>query len=229
MAATTQNLSDRKAAPAGSAPLLWARLGSLLSVLPLGVWTLNHLADNLSAYGGAEAWQRQVTSYSSPISHGITLIVVLGPLLVHMVWGIQRMFTFRPNNVTYSTWGNTKYIVQRVAGVGVLFFLGAHIWLAMLQPRLVHGHPEQFNHIAATMFHHGPTLMVYLLGSLGVAYHLANGVSTFAWQWGLVSGRKSLGRFDVLAAVIFVVTLVLAYGAIYALYQAGSTLPPVDL
>ena len=32
----------------------WTRLASLLSILPLGVWTANHLYDNLSAFFGKE-------------------------------------------------------------------------------------------------------------------------------------------------------------------------------
>ncbi|MBX5482969.1 MAG: succinate dehydrogenase [Myxococcaceae bacterium] len=227
MAATTENLSDRKAATAGTRPFLWARLGSLLSILPLGVWTVNHLADNLGAFKGAEVWERQVTQYNSPISHVITLVVVLGPLVIHAAWGIQRLFSFRPNNVAYPFWGNLKYLVQRIAAVGVLLFIGAHLWLALLHPRLVEGHAEPFSDIASAMRHHWPTLVVYLLGTLGVAYHLANGVSTFSWMWGAVGGRRSLARFDIVAAVVFFVVLAMAWGVIYALYQAGAAFPPM--
>jgi succinate dehydrogenase / fumarate reductase, cytochrome b subunit len=226
MAATTEDLADRPTLPPGTRPLMWARLGSLLSILPLGIWTVNHLWDNLWAFRGAREWERAVTEYPHWFAHVLTLVMVFVPLLIHTAWGIQRLGSFRPNNNRYPTYGNLKYIVQRVAAVGVLAFLGAHIWLAMLRPRLLEGHAEPFAGIASEMRHHGPTLLVYLLGTLGVAYHLANGLSTFAWQWGLVSGRRSLQRFDWLAIALFVLLLVMSWGAIYALWDAGGAFPP---
>lgn len=226
MAGTTENLSERAAVPPGTGPLLWARLGSLVSILPLGVWTLNHLWKNLSAFSGAEAWEREVTHYPHPVAHVITLVIVLLPLLIHTIWGIQRLLSFQPNNRRYGYFSNFKYLIQRIAAVGVLGFLGAHIWMAMLRPRLLHGRPEAFADIAREMAFHGPTITVYLLGTLGVSYHLANGLSNFVWQWGLVSGRRSLQRFDYVAIGLFIVMLVMSWGAIYALYAAGQAIGP---
>ena len=62
----------------------------------------------------------------------------------------------------------------------------------MLHPRLTTGRPEPFADIAHEMHHHVPTLVVYVLGTLGVAYHLANGLHTFAMGWGIVSSRRAL-------------------------------------
>jgi succinate dehydrogenase / fumarate reductase, cytochrome b subunit len=59
-----------------------------------------------------------------------------------------RLFSFRPNNLAYNNYGNLKYILQRITAVGALFFLGAHIWLAFLRPRLLGGAPEAFADIA---------------------------------------------------------------------------------
>ena len=226
MAATPEALDERPAASPSTRPLMWARLGSLVSILPLGIWTVNHLWDNLAAFRGAQAWQQEVTEHPHWFAHALTLVLVFAPLLIHTVWGVQRLISFRPNNRRYPTFANLKYIVQRVAAVGVLAFLGAHIWLALLQPRLLEGHAEPFADIASEMRYHLPTLIVYVLGTLGVAYHLANGLSTFAWQWGLVSGRRSLQRFDWVAIALFAVLLVMSWGAIYALWRAGAVFPP---
>ena len=45
-----------------------SRLGSFLAVVPLTIWTIDHLWNNLAAFKGAEAWQSQVTEYSHPIA-----------------------------------------------------------------------------------------------------------------------------------------------------------------
>jgi succinate dehydrogenase / fumarate reductase cytochrome b subunit len=199
-----------------------ARLGSLLAFLPLSVWTILHLWNNLAAFQGAAAWQSQVTEYTHPLAQFATLVIVLLPLLLHIIWGIGRLRTARPNNVRYGFFGNLKYAVQRLSALGVLAFLGAHIWLAMLHPRFVQHHPEYFGDIAHEMHHHGPTLAVYLLGTLGVTFHLANGISTFAMGWGVVSSRRALKKLELGTIALFLVLLAMAWGAIYALYTAGA-------
>lgn len=214
-------------APSSASSSFWfARIGSLLAVLPLSVWTIHHVWENLSAFKGAETWEREVTHYDNPFTFLVTLIIVLLPLLIHTVWGIGRLFSSRPNLGTYRTFGNLKYVLQRLAAVGVLLFLGAHIWQAFLHPRLVLGHPERFQDIAAFMHHNTPTLIVYLLGTLGVAFHLANGLWTFCWQFGLAGGeKKAFKRMDVVMVIFFVVLLAMSWAAIFALYQAGAAFP----
>ena len=64
------------------------RLGSLLAVVPLGVWVVNHLWNNLSAFKGEAAWQHDVTEYSHPLAFFASSIVALLPLgLLQVVYG----------------------------------------------------------------------------------------------------------------------------------------------
>lgn len=214
-------------------PLLKSRLGSFLAVVPLTFWVINHLWDNLSAFQAlgdngdrGAAWQNSVTGYQHPYSMIATFIIVLLPLLIHSAWGVMRLFSFKPNLGAYPNYGNLKYILQRISAVGALFFIGAHMWLAFLSPRLTQGHPEAFTDIATEMHHHGPTLIVYLLGTLGVCYHLANGIQGFAMGWGILSSERSMRRFEPWSILIFLVLLAMAWGVIYALYSFGAALPP---
>ena len=214
-------------------PLLKSRLGSFLAVVPLTFWVINHLWDNLSAFqalgergDGGAAWQEAVTSYRHPFSMVLTFIIVLLPLLIHTGWGLMRLFTFKPNLGAYPNYGNLKYILQRITAVGALFFIGAHMWLAFLHPRLVEGNPEPFSDIAREMHHHMPTLVVYLLGTLGVCYHLANGLQGFAMGWGILASERSMRRFEPWSILLFLVLLAMAWGAIFALYTAGANIPP---
>jgi succinate dehydrogenase / fumarate reductase cytochrome b subunit len=199
-----------------------SRLGSLFAFLPLGVWTLNHLWNNLAAFRGADAWQSAVTEYPHPVAQLATAIVVLVPLVVHTVWGVGRLFSSKPNNVRYGFYANLKYLLQRLSAIGLALFLGAHMWLAMLKPRLTEGHAEPFADIAHEMHSHRPTLVVYLLGSLAVAYHLANGIQTFAMGWGLVSSRAALRKLEWISILTLVIVLAMAWSVIYALYAAGA-------
>ena len=219
---------DQAAPPAArtvAGKFLASRLGSLFAILPLGVWTVNHLWNNLAAYDSPRAWEQAVTGHSSAASQIITAFVVLAPLFWHTVWGISRMFRSRPN------WGegrfsNLRYLVQRLSAIGLFLFLGAHLWLAWMQPRLMEGRPEPFGEIAHEMAHHLPTLFVYLLGTLGIAYHLANGLWSFAMGWGLTVGKNALDWMERVSMALFVILVALGWGAVYALYSAGQKLQP---
>lgn len=204
------------------ASFLRTRLGSVLAVVPLGVWTVLHLWDNLAAFRGAEAWQREVTEHGHPIAFVVSGLVALLPLALHTAWGLGRLLTSRPNNVRYNYYANLKYLLQRLSAVGVLLFVGAHLWLAFIRPRLLLGHPEQFADIAHEMHHHTPTIVVYCLGMLGVSYHLANGLHTFCMGFGLVTSRRALRKLEGAAIALFLALLALGLAAVYALWAAGA-------
>jgi len=200
---------------------LRARLGSFLAVVPLGVWTVAHLWQNLAAFKGGDAWQAEVTEYRHPLAFFASSAVALLPLVLHTVWGIGRLVSVQPNNVRYKYFSNVKYLLQRLSAIGVLFFLGAHIWLAMLHPRITTGRPEPFADISHEMATHLPTLIVYVLGTLGVAYHLANGLYSFMMSWGIVTSRRALKKLEGATIVGFLVLLAMSWGVIYALWNAG--------
>jgi succinate dehydrogenase / fumarate reductase cytochrome b subunit len=150
------------------------------------------------------------------------MVVALLPLVLYAVWRIGRLASSKPNSASDKYFANVKYLLQRLSAVGVMLFLGAHVWLALLRPRIATGKAEPFSDIAREMHHHGPTLVVYVLGTLGVAYHLANGLQTFTMSWGIVSSRRALRRLEIGAVLLFLVLLAMSWGAIYALWDAGA-------
>src|SRR4026208_2412756 len=85
-----------------------SRMGSLLAALPLGLWTVNHLWNNLSAFKGAAAWQADVTEYAHPAAFFVSSVVALLPLALHTIWGIARLTMVRPNNLRYRSFDNLK-------------------------------------------------------------------------------------------------------------------------
>lgn len=198
-----------------------ARIASLLAIAPLGVWTVLHLWDNLSAYSGPQAWEQAVTGSRHPLNQVLLAVIVLLPLLLHTVWGIGRLASFRANNVRYPNYDNLKYLLQRLSAIGLLGFVGAHLWLAWFQPRFVEGRPEPFADISHEMAHHTPTLVVYILGVLAVSYHLANGIQGFAMGQGLVASAGALKRLEWVVYLAFIVFLAMGWGAVFALWRAG--------
>ncbi len=157
--ATTTTTHDPGVRTGTSRSLMWTRLGSFLAVVPLGIWTFLHLWNNLAAFDGAESWQNAVTGYKHPVSMVGAFVISLLPLVLHTIWGVGRMFSFKPNITRYSNFDNLKYILQRLTALGAFFFLGAHIWMAFLRPRLLEDHPEAFDirdgRIVASRVYHG--------------------------------------------------------------------------
>lgn len=198
-----------------------ARIASFLAIAPLGIWTVLHLWDNLSAFGGAREWEQAVTGARHPFHQALIVVVVVLPLLLHTIWGIARLASSRPNNVRYGNYDNLKYLLQRLSALGLLGFIGAHLWLAWIQPRVVEGRPEPFTDISHEMAHHTPTLVVYILGVLAVAYHLANGIQTFAMGQGMVGSAAALRRLEWVVYLVFALLLAMGWGSVYALWQAG--------
>jgi len=201
-----------------------ARVASILAIAPLGAWTVMHLWDNLSAFDGPEAWEQRVTGASHPLHQWVLAVLVLLPLLLHTLWGIARLASSRPNNIRYGNYDNLKYLLQRLSALGLLGFIGAHLWLAWAHPRFVEGRPEPFADIAHQMHHHLPTLAVYVLGVLAVAYHLANGLQTFAMGQGVVASAAGLKRLEWVVYLAFALLLALGWGSVYALWSAGAAL-----
>ena len=211
-------------APAGARDIargfLLTRLGSLFAILPLGVWTTNHLWNQLAAYNSPQAWEASVTGHASNATTALTFAFVMVPLLWHSVWGITRMFRSRPA-VSKRGFSNLRYLLQRLSAVGLLLFLGAHLYLAWFEPRFIQGRPEPFLEIAHEMHFHTPTLLVYLLGVLGIAYHLANGVWSFCMGWGVTVSKSGLAWMERVSLLFFALLLAIGWAAVYALYQGG--------
>ena len=201
---------------------LRARLASAVAVLPLGIWTFAHLWNNLAAFEGDEAWQRAVTEYPHPMAEAASAVVVLLPLAIHTIWGIGRLASSRPNNRRYGFYPNLKYVLHRVAAVGVLFFPRSPHGSAFLHPRSDGPSRALLRHPAHEMHFHRPTLIVYLLGTLGVSYHLANGLQTFCMGWGIVSSSTALRRLEWLTILVFAALLGMSWSVVYALYVAGG-------
>jgi succinate dehydrogenase / fumarate reductase cytochrome b subunit len=220
----TTDQPDRTVAPDDRSiarKFLIDRMGSLLAFVPLGVWTAVHLWSQLAAFSGARVWEQSVTAHASPATGALTMALVIGPLLWHVVWGIVRLGRTRTSTVR--NFSNLRYWLQRASAIGLLFFLGAHLWLAWIHPRFVEGRAEPFSDISHEMHHHLPTLVVYILGVLAIAYHLANGVwSLSTMGWGIAVSKSAQAWLERVAVVVFLALLAIGWASIYALYQAGT-------
>ena len=92
---------------------------------------------------------------------------------------------------------NWFYIFQRVTGIFLFFFLLFHILnfrfgaIPGLNTTAVAGNAPRAFAIVAGEFENWAILVVYILGVLATAWHLAYGFWLFAVDWGIVIGERA--------------------------------------
>lgn len=221
--ATTATASSHKA---------WVakRIHSFVGIVPLGIYVILHLSRNVSALAGPEAFDSAIReSWAKPINYFWTILLVYLPLAYHSIYGI--MLTARAektNFFKYPNFENLRYVFQRLSAVGLLGFLFAHIFLTRVHVSmgwLQNGDPVNptgqatYAYFATHMVDLAKgTVIVYALGILATAYHLANGVSTFCISWGITTGKNAMKKADIVALLFGLLLLGLGYAALVGFF-----------
>lgn len=195
------------------------KLFSLLGIVPLGIYVISHLYNNTRSVTGPETFNAYLTqSRETPILIPLMVMIIWVPIFFHGIYGLLVVKRSKPNLVRFPFFENVKWALQRLSGLGLLFFIPAHIYKTRIEPTM-HGQALDFNHMVEAL-HEPLTFAVYLLGVLGVSYHLANGIWQFAIGWGLALSERGMRRMQILSMIVFVSLAVLGYTAIWGFYRA---------
>jgi len=150
----------------------------------------------------------------------ILALIVYIPLIFHSVYG--AMITFeaqaQPN---YHYFAHLLYWLQRLSGIGVLFFIIAHVWNAQLGPLMADTWGTHFEHLVEGFADPESGLVtktVYVLGVLGATFHFANGINTFSITWGIALTPRSQLRMRVISVITFLVLTVSSFYALAAIW-----------
>jgi succinate dehydrogenase / fumarate reductase cytochrome b subunit len=193
---------------------------SILGVVPLGIYVIAHLWTNMYSLGGEESFDRALRATRSSPAFIFLEVFGLGlPILAHAWIGLKIIRRGRPNIARYGTLRNLKYGLQRLSGLGVLLFLGAHVIKARIMPAMAstgdgmetwRGMHEALGEM--------PTFTVYALGLLGISYHLANGLWGAGLTLGLTVTPAAQKRMEWVSALFFVLLLAMSTLAIYGFH-----------
>lgn len=193
----------------------WAsKIFSFFGIFPIGLYVFFHLYGNLRSLLGEESFNQHLREWHSlPMSFTLFVLVIWIPITYHGLYGLFSMKKSQFNGGRFPYFGNLKYILQRLSGLGLLLFIPAHLYKTKIEPSL-EGVSLDFNHMV-----HGLkeplTFFVYMLGILGVSYHLSNGLWQFSIGWGIVRTEKGMKRVQKLSYVLFILLLLMGYGALY--------------
>lgn len=177
---------------------LLRKLHQLTGIVPLGVFYFVHLYTNSTALNGAKTFNDHVGGiHEMPYLLFVEVLGIFVPLLFHSVYGILISGEARLNAGAYPFARNWFYIFQRVTGIYLFFFLLFHILnfrfglIPGLNMTPVAGNADQAYAIVSGEFRATWVMVVYILGLLATAWHLAYGFFLFAVDWGIVIGERA--------------------------------------
>lgn len=107
------------------------KLHSLLGVMPLGAFILEHLFTNGFILGGQKVYDKQVNwllSLPKPVLYGLEILFIALPLLFHGIVGVKIALEAKSNPCQYRFARNWFYSFQRWSGIYLLAFIVYHVW-----------------------------------------------------------------------------------------------------
>jgi succinate dehydrogenase / fumarate reductase cytochrome b subunit len=110
------------------------RLHSLLGVIPVGFFLLEHFYTNYHATQGADAFVEAVNFlWGIPLLPVLEIFFIFIPLMYHAFYGLYIVFRARNNVSQFGTFRNYMFVIQRVTGVITLIFIIWHVWQTRIQ------------------------------------------------------------------------------------------------
>lgn len=211
---------------------LWRRLHSLTGVFPVGVFLINHLLTNSTAFLKPVHFDEHVQWLNSlPWLLSIEFVGIFLPLAYHAAYGVVIALQGRPNARHYPYMDNWRYTLQRVTAWITLVFILVHLghfrfahWFGGVDYKEVS--PDFFAHTQAGFLDVWVPLWVlmtlYLVGLAAAVFHLANGLVTFCITWGITVGDAARRKVGVAAGALGVLLFVWGVLSLVALTR------PVD-
>ncbi len=177
---------------------LLRKLHQLTGIVPLSIFYFVHIYTNSTSLNGEEAFNKHVGDiHAIPYLLLIEIFGIFIPLIFHSVYGVLISAEAKPNLLGYRYGRNWFYMFQRATGIYLFVFLLFHIlnFRFGLIPGLnltpVAGNADRAFAIVAGEFQITWVLIIYFVGLIATAWHLAYGLFLFALDWGIVIGEKA--------------------------------------
>ena len=207
------------------------KLHQLSGIVPLGIFVLEHFYTNSKALNGAESFNTAVKDLQSiPYILFVEIGGIFIPLIYHAVYGLVITFEMRPNNLNYPYPRNWFYMIQRITGFILFFFILFHVLnfrfglIPGLNTVSVAHAPDRAFDIVAGEFRMLPILIVYVVGVTATVWHFANGIWLFLVDWGIAIGERAQ-RLTGYACITFgVLLLTVGLNAISSFIRPGGLL-----
>lgn len=208
------------------------RVHSLLGIIPVGLFLIEHLLTNSLAFLGPQKFNEQVHwLHDLHYLVWLEILFIFLPLAFHAIYGVAIVWTAKNNAHKYPYLDNWRFLLQRYTGVIVLLFVIVHLghfrFAHWFGGELYPGTPDPFGLTQRGFYGIPPGAAwfpIYLVGLLAAVYHFSNGIVTFCITWGIAISVESRKRLSVAAAGVFAVLMIWGILSLYAL-RTVSTAP----
>ncbi|WP_404453390.1 succinate dehydrogenase cytochrome b558 subunit [Virgibacillus necropolis] len=198
---------------AGRSEFNYRRLHSLLGVIPIGIFLIQHLVVNHFAVYGRESFNQAAGVLSSlPFKLVLETVIIYLPILFHAILGVYIVFVAKNNVKRYGFFRNWMFYVQRITGIITLIFIAWHIWETRIQIGL--GNAEANYSLMEGILSSPVMFWFYIIGVISTTFHFANGLWSFLVSWGITQSPRSQKIATYATLIVF---LALSYIGVRAL------------
>ncbi|KMM60995.1 succinate dehydrogenase [Bacillus glycinifermentans] len=199
---------------AGNREFVYRRLHSLLGVIPVGIFLIQHLVVNQFAARGEEAFNSAAGFMENlPFRYALEIFVIFLPLIYHAVYGVYIAFTAKNNASQFGYFRNWMFVLQRITGIITLIFVSWHVWETRIAAQM--GAEVNFDMMADILS--SPIMLgFYIVGVLSTIFHFSNGLWSFAVTWGITVSPRSQRISTFVTMGVFVVLSYVGLRAILA-------------
>ncbi len=167
------------------------RLHSLLGVVPIGLFVVQHLIINHFVVYGEESFNKAANFMASlPFVTALEIFVIYLPILFHAILGVYIAFNVPTyNNKSYGYFRNWMYTLQRITGIITLVFIAWHVYQTKVQVAL--GNVELDYNLMADILNQPFFFWFYIVSVIAIVFHLANGLWSFCVHWGIAQSPRA--------------------------------------
>lgn len=196
---------------------IWRKLHSLLGIIPIGAFLLEHLLSNYEALKGPVAYGLQVKFLNGlPLVRVLEWVFIFLPILYHACYGVYIWIRGKSNVVYYPFAGNWMYTAQRWTGLIAFAYIVQHVIRQRFMGADLPNHPGMAFAKVQHELANPVMLAVYVIAMIAICWHFAYGIWLFAAKWGITPGVKSRRRFGYVCAAFGVLLCILGLASIWA-------------
>ncbi|WP_047985022.1 succinate dehydrogenase cytochrome b558 subunit [Ornithinibacillus californiensis] len=181
----------------------YRRLHSLLGVVPIGLFLINHLVVNHFAVYGEESFNKAASfMHNLPFVLALEIFVIYLPILFHAILGVYIVFVAKNNVRRYGFFRNWLFYLQRITGIITLVFIAWHVFETRVQVAL--GASLDYSLMEGILTN--PVMFwFYVIGVLSAVFHFSNGLWGFLVSWGFAQSPRSQKIVTYATLLVFLV------------------------
>lgn len=190
---------------------LYRKIHSLLGVIPVGFFLVEHLITNYSAFKhGPEGFIEDVRWLNSlPLILGLEILFIWLPLLYHGVYGLYVAFTARNNPGEFGYFRNWMFVLQRVTGVITFLFVAWHFFQTRFQVAIGNTTHDELGVTMHDIATNPVFFAIYTISVIAASFHFANGIWSFLVSWGITVGPRAQRISTYVWMTVFVIMSVM--------------------